>query len=67
MTAQVLLAQQATPVSWWVLTPTVVILVLFVLTLPMWPWSRGWGWTIAGMSAIATVVVVAFTIAWLFS
>ena len=67
MTAALVLAQQATPVSWWVLTPTVVILLLFVLTLPAWPWSRGWGWTIAGMSAIATLVVVAFTVAWLFS
>jgi hypothetical protein len=62
-----LLAQAATPVSWWVMTPTIVIGVLFLMTLPVWPWSRGWGWTVAGMSGVAALTVIAFTVAWLFS
>lgn len=57
----------ATPVSWWVLTPTLVLLTLALLTVPVWPWSRGWGWAPAGMSAVAVGTVIVFTLAWLMS
>lgn len=49
---------------WWVFAPSVVMLVFVVLTAPVWPWSRGWGWAVAGMSAIGLMVAVLFTLAW---
>ena len=68
MTAAVLLAQAAEStdgVPWYALVPGTVMLVLVVLTMPLWPWSRGWGWNIAGMSATGLFVVGLFTLTWL--
>jgi hypothetical protein len=42
----------------------VVIAVLVIVALPLWPWSRGWGWAPAGMLAmgLATVIVFSLTV-----
>lgn len=44
---------------------TVAVLGLVLLAvLPVWPWSKGWGWAPAGMVAmgVATVVVFSLTV-----
>lgn len=43
--------------------PTVAVLVALVLVSPWWPWSRGWGWTPAGMVAVTCATIVLFTLA----
>lgn len=43
--------------------PTVAVLVALVLVAPWWSWSRGWGWTPAGMVAVTLVTIVLFTLA----
>lgn len=42
--------------------PTVAVLVALVLVSPWWPWSRGWGWTPAGMVAVTLATIVLFTL-----
>lgn len=41
--------------------PTIVVLVAFVLAAPIWPWSRGWGWTPAGMVGVTLATILLFT------
>ena len=69
MSAAILLAQAAEAagdgVPWYAFVPALVMLVLVVVTMPVWPWSRQWGWPIAGMSATGLFVVGLFTLAWL--
>ena len=43
------------------LVPTVLIGVLVAAALPMWPWSRGWGWAPAGMLAMGLFTLVLFS------
>jgi hypothetical protein len=62
-----LLAQASGPIPLWVLAPSAVMLTFVVLTAPIWPYSRGWGWSIAGMSAIGLGVAVMFSLAWVLS
>lgn len=63
-----LLAQAGvTPVGPWIVYPTLVILVVAVAAAPIWPWSRRWGWQIAGIFGVAALTAAIFTVAWLFS
>lgn len=63
----VLLAQSATPIGPWIIYPTLVMLVVAVAAAPVWPWSRNWGWPIAGMFGISAATAALFTVGWLFS
>lgn len=36
--------------------------LLVVAALPVWPWSRGWGWAPAGMLAMGLVTFVVFSL-----
>jgi hypothetical protein len=42
--------------------PTVVVLGAVLLVAPFWPWSRGWGWTPAGMVGVTLGSIVLFTL-----
>jgi uncharacterized membrane protein len=42
--------------------PTLVVLVALVAVLPVWPHSRGWGWTVAGMVGMTLGTIVLFTL-----
>ncbi len=44
----------------WIL-PSVIVLVVLVLALPFWPWSRGWGWVPTGMIGMIGVIVWSIT------
>lgn len=62
------LAQAASdPLPWWVFAPSLVMLAFVILTAPVWRYSRGWGWTVAGMSGVGLFVAVLFTLAWVAS
>lgn len=62
------LAQAAADgLPWWVFAPSVVMLAFVVITAPIWPYSRGWGWSVAGMSAVGLFVAALFTLAWVAS
>ena len=41
-----------------------LIALLVLAALPVWPWSRGWGWAPAGMLAmgLATLIVFSLTV-----
>lgn len=62
-----LLAQATSPIPLWVLAPSAVMLAFVILTAPIWPYSRGWGWSVAGMAAIGLGVAVMFSLAWVLS
>lgn len=55
------------PVEWWVATPAVVVLLVVLAVAPIWPWTRGWGWTPAGIVGVTVVTIGLFTTAWLLS
>ncbi len=42
--------------------PTLVVLIALLLVAPLWRWSRGWGWTLAGMVGVTLVSIVLFTL-----
>lgn len=42
--------------------PTVVVFLALLLVSPFWPWSRGWGWTPAGMVGVTLATIVLFTL-----
>jgi hypothetical protein len=44
--------------------PAVLLAVLVLAALPVWPWSKGWGWAPAGMLAmgLATLVLFSWTV-----
>jgi hypothetical protein len=67
LSASPLLAQAAGPIPLWVVAPSAVMLAFVILTAPIWPYSRGWGWSVAGMSAIGLGVAVMFSLAWVLS
>ena len=52
---------------WFVFVPSLVMLAFVVLTAPIWPYSRGWGWAVAGMSGVGLLVAALFSLAWLVS
>jgi hypothetical protein len=43
------------------LVPTVLLALLVVAVLPVWRWSRGWGWAPAGMLAMGLATLVLFS------
>ena len=43
--------------------PAVLLAVVIVLTMPLWPWSRGWTWVPAGILAIGLATLVLFSLA----
>ncbi len=43
------------------LAPILALGLLIILALPVWRWSRGWGWTPAGMLSIGLVTLVLFS------
>lgn len=53
--------------AWWVLAPTLVMLIVALAAAPLWPWSREWGWPLAGIFAVAAGTAALFTVAWWFS
>lgn len=44
------------------LSPTFAILVIMLLVAPIWPYSRGWGWTWFGILALGAGSAVLFTL-----
>jgi hypothetical protein len=44
--------------------PTVLLALLVIAALPVWSWSRGWGWAPAGMLTMGlfTLVLFSFTV-----
>lgn len=58
---------QAAPVEPWILAPTLVMLTAAIAVAPVWPWSKQWGWPIAGMFGITALTAAMFSVAWLFS
>jgi hypothetical protein len=36
--------------------------LILLAVLPLWPWSRGWGWAPAGMIAMGMATVVVFSL-----
>ncbi|MFP4234747.1 MAG: DUF3309 family protein [Nitriliruptoraceae bacterium] len=44
--------------------PTVLLALLVVAVMPIWPYSRGWGWPMAGIlgMGLATMVLFSLTI-----
>jgi hypothetical protein len=67
VTLSPLLAQAADPIPLWVVAPSAVMLAFVVLTAPIWPYSRGWGWSVAGMAAVGLGVAIMFSLAWILS
>ncbi len=43
--------------------PAVLIALLLLAALPVWPWSRGWGWAPAGMLAMGLGTLIVFSLA----
>ncbi len=42
--------------------PMALIALLLVGAIPVWPWSRGWGWAPAGMLAMGLGTLIAFSL-----
>lgn len=40
----------------------VLIGLVLLFVLPLWPWSRGWGWAPAGMVAMGLATLVLFSL-----
>lgn len=43
--------------------PAVVVSLALLLVLPLWPWSRGWGYVPAAMVAVVLASIGLFTLA----
>ncbi len=43
------------------LAPVLALGVLIILVLPVWRWSRGWGWPPVGILLMGLVTLVLFT------
>lgn len=56
-----------TPIGWWVAAPALVVLGLVLVVAPIWPWTKDWGWTIAGIVGVTVATIAMFTTAWLLS
>lgn len=57
----------ATPVGIWIVVPTLVMLAAAIAVAPVWPWSRQWGWPMAGIFGVTALTAAMFSVAWLFS
>lgn len=44
------------------LGPTIVLALLVVAVMPIWPYSRGWGWPPAGILGMGLVTMVLFSL-----
>ena len=44
------------------LVPLAAVGLALVLVAPLWPWSRGWGWTPTGMVAVVLATIVLFSL-----
>jgi hypothetical protein len=42
--------------------PAVVLAVLVLAAMPLWRWSRGWGWAPAGILSMGLATLVVFTL-----
>jgi hypothetical protein len=42
--------------------PTIVLGALTLLVMPIWPWSKGWGWAPTGMLAMGLATLVLFSL-----
>lgn len=42
------------------LAPMVLLGLLVVFVLPVWPWSRGWGWPPAGILGMGLATLLLF-------
>ncbi len=42
------------------LVPIVLIGLLIIFVLPVWPWSRGWGWAPTGILGMGFVTLLLF-------
>lgn len=40
--------------------PIVAIAVLVILVMPLWPWSRGWGWIPTGILGMGLATMLLF-------
>lgn len=65
--SSLVLAQQAIEIGPWITYPTLVMLVAAAAAAPVWPWSKRWGWTVAGIFGVAAATAALFTGAWLLS
>ena len=45
------------------LLPMVLLGLLTIAAAPVWPWSRGWGWAIAGILAMGLATYALFQFA----
>ncbi len=41
---------------------TVLVALLLLAAVPLWPWSRGWGWAPAGILAMGLATMVLFSL-----
>lgn len=41
--------------------PSIVVAVVLLLAMPLWPWSRGWGWIPTGMVGVIAAIVWSIT------
>ncbi|MFT5222005.1 MAG: hypothetical protein ACI867_000302 [Glaciecola sp.] len=37
--------------------PAIIVAVVLLLTVPLWPWSKGWSWIPAAMIAMIAAIV----------
>ncbi len=44
------------------LLPLIVLGLLMVGALPVWPWSKGWGWSLFGILAVGFVTLLLFRV-----
>lgn len=58
---------ERTPVEWWVAAPFLVLMTVVIMVSPIWPYSKNWGWTMAGIFGMTAGTIAAFTTAWLVS
>lgn len=59
--------EAVTPVGPWIVLPTLVMLAAALAVAPVWPWSRRWGWPMAGMFGVTAATAALFSVAWLYS
>ncbi len=58
---------ERTPLGWWVAPPFLVLFVVVLLVSPIWPYSKNWGWTLAGIFGMTLGTIAMFTAGWIVS